>query len=115
VNRQVRITVGPSPDGKNSRDVVVMPVDDETSLRYMDWVEGNIRYVSEKSGGRLAYVHVPDTANGGHTMFKRYFYPQSQRAGLVLDERFNRGGQIADYYIDVLRRPLIAHWKAPRF
>ena len=77
----------------------------------MDWVEGNIRYVSEKSGGRLAYVHVPDTANGGHTMFKRYFYPQSQRAGLILDERFNRGGQIADYYIDIMRRPVIAHWK----
>lgn len=111
VDRQVRITVGPSPDGKNSRDVVVMPIGDETSLRYMDWVEGNIRYVSEKSGGRLAYVHVPDTTVGGHTMFKRYFYPQSQRAGLILDERYNRGGQIADYYIDVLRRPLIAHWK----
>jgi tricorn protease len=111
VDRQVRITVGPSPDSKNARDVIVVPIADETSLRYMDWVEGNIRYVSEKSGGRLAYVHVPDTANGGHTMFKRYFYPQSQRAGLVLDERYNRGGQIADYYIDVLRRPLIAHWK----
>ncbi|WP_116807624.1 S41 family peptidase [Steroidobacter cummioxidans] len=111
VDRQVRITVGPSPDGKDARDLVVMPIGDEMSLRYMDWVEGNIRYVSEKSGGRLAYVHVPDTANGGHTMFKRYFYPQTQRAGLILDERYNRGGQIADYYIDVLRRPPIAHWK----
>ncbi|MBL8270455.1 S41 family peptidase [Steroidobacter sp.] len=111
VDRQVRITVGPSADGKNSRDVIVVPIADETSLRYMDWVEGNIRYVSEKSGGRLAYVHVPDTANGGHTMFKRYFYPQSQRAGIVLDERYNRGGQIADYYIDILRRPPISHWK----
>ncbi len=111
VDRQVRVTVGPTADGKNSRDVIVVPIADETSLRYMDWVEGNIRYVSEKSGGRLAYVHVPDTANGGHTMFKRYFYPQSQRAGIILDERFNRGGQIADYYIDILRRPPIAHWK----
>ena len=111
VDRQVRLTVGPTPDGRNARDVVVMPIADETALRYMDWVEGNIRYVSEKSGGRLAYVHVPDTTGGGHTMFKRYFYPQSQRAGLILDERFNRGGQIADYYIDILRRPFIAHWK----
>jgi tricorn protease len=111
VDRQVRITVGPTADGKNSREVIVVPVADESPLRYMDWVEGNIRYVSEKSGGRLAYVHVPDTANGGHTMFKRYFYPQSQRAGIILDERFNRGGQIADYYIEALRRPPIAHWK----
>jgi len=111
VDRQVRITVGPSADGKSSRDVVVVPIGDETSLRYMDWVEGNIRYVSQKSDGRLAYVHVPDTTGGGHTMFKRYFYPQSQRAGLILDERFNRGGQIADYYIDIMRRPVIAHWK----
>lgn len=108
--RQVRLTVGPNADGRGSREVIVVPVEDESQLRYLDWVEGNQRYVTEKSGGRLAYVHVPDTAGGGHTAFKRYFYPQSDRAGLIIDERFNGGGLIADYYIDILRRPFIARW-----
>lgn len=108
--QQVRLTVGPNPDGRGSREVVVVPVDDESQLRYLAWVEDNLRYVTEKSGGRLAYVHVPDTTAGGHTAFKRYFYPQSHREGLIIDERFNGGGQIADYYIDILRRPFIARW-----
>jgi tricorn protease len=108
--KQVRLTVGPSADGRNSRDVIVVPVDNETNLRYLDWVEGNLHYVEQKSDGRLAYVHVPDTGELGHEAFKRYFYPQSDRAGIIVDERFNGGGQIADYYIDILRRPLIAHW-----
>lgn len=110
VDRQVRLTVGPSADGKGARDVVVVPVGEERGLRYLDWVERNQRYVTEKSGGRLAYVHVPDTAENGHASFKRWFYPQSDRAGIVVDERFNGGGLIADYYIDILRRQPIAHW-----
>ncbi len=108
--RQVVLRVGPRADGGNARDVVVVPVDSETSLRYLDWVEGNLRYVSERSKGRLAYVHVPNTAEAGHASFKRYFYPQSDRAGIILDERFNGGGLIADYYIDILRRPFVANW-----
>ncbi len=108
--RQVRLTVGANADGRASREVVVVPVDSEDRLRYLDWVEGNQRHVDQASNGRLAYVHLPDTSTGGHTSFKRWFYPQSDRAGIILDERFNGGGQIADYYIDLLRRPLIAHW-----
>ena len=108
--RQVRLRVGPNADGSGARDVVVVPIDSENALRYRDWVEGNLRYVTEKSGGRLAYVHVPDTAESGHASFKRYFYPQTDRQGLVLDERFNGGGLVADYYIDTLRRPFVSRW-----
>ncbi len=108
--RQVRLRVGPNPDGSGARDVVVVPIDSENALRYRDWVEGNLRYVTEKSGGRLAYVHVPDTAESGHASFKRYFYPQTDRQGLILDERFNGGGLVADYYIDTLRRPFVSRW-----
>jgi tricorn protease len=55
-------------------------------------------------------VYVPDTAGTGFTYFKRYFYPQAYKEAIIVDERFNGGGQIADYYIDILRRPFIANW-----
>lgn len=110
VGRQVRIRVGPNANGSGSREVVVEPIDSEVALRYRAWVEDNLRYVTEKTNGRVAYVHVPDTTGGGHTSFKRYFYPQSHREAIIVDERFNGGGQVADYYIDILRRPFVSRW-----
>ncbi len=106
--KQVRLTVGGDPAGKGSREVTVVPLESEGALRYRDWVESNIRYVDAKSGGRLAYVHVPDTSTAGHASFKRYFYPQSHKQGIVVDERHNGGGLFADYVIDLLRRPYIS-------
>ena len=60
--------------------------------------------------GRVAYVYVPNTTNLGHTYFKRYFFPQAHKDAIIVDERYNGGGQVADYYIDILRRPYISHW-----
>ncbi len=60
--------------------------------------------------GRVAYVYVPNTTNAGHEYFKRYFFPQTDKQAIIIDERFNGGGQVADYYIDLLRRPYISHW-----
>lgn len=110
VDRQVRIRVGPNPDGTGSRELTVVPIASEVALRYRDWVEGNLRYVTEKSDGRIAYVHVPDTGGSGHASFKRYFYPQSHREAIIVDERHNGGGLVADYYIDILRRPFVSRW-----
>ncbi|MCX7557017.1 PDZ domain-containing protein [Xanthomonadaceae bacterium JHOS43] len=110
VGRQVRVRIGPNANGNGAREVVVEPIDSEVALRYRAWVEGNLNYVTEKTGGRVAYVHVPDTAGGGHTSFKRYFYPQSHREAIIVDERYNGGGQVADYYIDILRRPFVSRW-----
>lgn len=108
--RQVRITVGPNPDGSGSRTVTVVPLESEAALRNRDWVESNLRKVTEATNGRVAYVYVPNTAGLGHEYFKRYFFPQTDRQAVIIDERFNGGGQVADYYIDLLRRPLIAYW-----
>ena len=108
--KQVRITVGPRPDGRNARTVTVVPVESETALRNRDWVEGNIRKVHDATDGRVAYVYVPNTAGLGHTYFKRYFFPQAHLDAAIIDERHNGGGQLADYYIDLLRRPYVAHW-----
>ncbi len=106
--RQVRLKVGPSPDGARAREVTVVPVEDEAALRRQAWIEDNRRLVDKLSGGRLAYVHLPDTATGGYTSFNRYFFAQIGKEGAVLDERYNHGGSIADYVIDLLKRPLRA-------
>ena len=106
----VEITVGPNADGSDSRTVRVVPVENEASLRNRDWVEGNLDKVTAATDGRVAYVYVPNTARLGHVYFKRYFFPQADRDAIIVDERHNGGGQLADYYIDLLRRPYIAHW-----
>ena len=102
--KQTVIRVGPNPDGTGSRDVTVVPVDSEARLRHLAWIEGNRQKVDQLSGGKLAYVHLPDTAMGGYTSFNRYFFAQIGKEGAVLDERYNHGGDIADYIIQYLSR-----------
>jgi len=109
-DKQIKITVGPQADGRDARTVTVVPLGNDRPLRWADWVESNIRKVDEATDGRVAYVHVPDTGEQGHTYFKRYFYPQAHKEALIIDERYNNGGLVADYYIDILRRPFIANW-----
>jgi tricorn protease len=109
-DKMVEITVGPNADGTGSRTVTVVPVANEAALRNRAWVEGNLRKVDSATAGRVAYVYVPNTAQPGYDYFKRYFYPQAHKDAVIVDERYNGGGQIADYYIDILRRPLISYW-----
>jgi tricorn protease len=104
--KQTRIKVSANADGKDARDVTVIPVDQESDLRNRAWEEDNRRKVDELSGGKLAYVHVPDTAVGGYVNFNRFYFSQTDKLGAVIDERYNHGGAIADYIIDLLGRPL---------
>jgi tricorn protease len=103
---QVRIKVGPNPDGKDAREVTVVPVGTEFPLRNRAWEEDNRRKVDQLSGGKVAYVHVPDTAVGGYLNFNRFYFAQVGKQAAVIDERYNHGGAIADYIIDELERPL---------
>ncbi len=112
--KSVVLKVGADPSGANSREITVTPVPNERPLRNLAWIEENRRTVDRLSGGKLAYVYMPDTGAGGFTSFNRYFYAQTDKRGLVLDERYNGGGQAADYIIDVLRRPLLSYW-VPRY
>lgn len=102
--KQTVIHVGPNPDGSNARDVTVIPIDDEDGLRNLDWIEANRRKVAELSGGKVAYVYMPNTGGSGYTNFNRFFYSQLDKQALILDERWNEGGFIADYVVDVLKR-----------
>jgi tricorn protease len=100
--RQTVLRVSKSADGLAARDVTVVPAASEYGLRNLDWINSNRRKVDELSGGKIAYVYMPNTAGAGYTNFNRYFYAQLDRQGVVLDERFNQGGFLADYVIDVL-------------
>lgn len=106
----VELTLGTNANYTGSRTVKVVPVATEYALRNRDWVEGNLKKVNEATNNQVAYVYVPNTAGLGHEYFKRYFYPQANKKAIIIDERFNGGGQIANYYIDLLRQPYHAHW-----
>ncbi len=108
--KRVELKVGKKPDGSDSRTVIVEPIADESALRNRAWVEGNLHTVHERTNGRVAYVYVPNTAGSGYEYFKRYFFPQAGKQAIIVDERFNGGGQVADYYIELLRRPLVSYW-----
>ncbi len=109
-NKAIDITVGPNADGSKSRTITVVPVPNEDALRNRDWIEGNIRKVNAATGGKVAYVYVPNTAALGHTYFKRYFFPQADKDAVIIDERFNGGGSVADYYLEILQKKEIAWW-----
>ena len=101
-------------DGKNARDIEVTPIPSEAALRNVDWIDSNQKKVGQLSGGKLAYVYLPDTGEGGFTNFNRYYFAQTDKQGAVIDERFNGGGQVADYFIEVLGRHIESYW-APRY
>ncbi len=109
--RQVVLEIGPSPDGSGSRRVTVVPVDSEHRMRGLEWIEDNIRKVDAMSGGKVAYVYLPNTAGAGFSNFNRYFFAQTEKKAVVVDERYNEGGLIADYVIDVLRRVPMANYE----
>ncbi|HEY2471641.1 MAG TPA: PDZ domain-containing protein [Terracidiphilus sp.] len=96
------------------RDISVTPIGSEAALRNVDWIDGNQKKVDQLSGGKLAYVYLPDTGEGGFTNFNRYYFAQTDKQGAIIDERFNGGGQVADYFIEVLGRHIESYW-APRY
>jgi tricorn protease len=109
----VTIKIGPA-NGTGAREITVIPARTETALRNTAWIESNQKKVDELSGGKLAYVYLPDTAQGGFTNFNRYYFAQQDKQGAVIDERFNSGGQVADYIIQAMQRTLMSYW-SPRY
>jgi tricorn protease len=102
----LKINSKPSADG--AWEITVKPIDSETSLRYLDWVDSNRRKVAEATGGRVGYMHVPDTSIPGIIDFDKELTGQLDKDGMIVDERFNAGGQIPDFYTEKLKRSLLA-------
>ncbi len=112
--KEVVLTVGPEPDGQNSREITVVPVSSERNMRYEAWVQKNRRLVDKLSDGRIGYLHMPNTAVGGQQGFAKGYYPNLRKEGLIVDERFNGGGFIPDFFMNILRQKLANLWK-PRY
>lgn len=108
--KTVELTVNTKPSFTGSRTVVVKTLDDETRLRNLAWIEGNRLEVDKASGGKIGYIYVPDTGVEGQNELVRQFYGQWNKEGLVIDERFNNGGQIPDRFIELLNRKPLAYW-----
>jgi tricorn protease len=106
VGKQVQLLVNSSPSATGAHLITVVPTGSEMGLRERDWIESNRRTVDSLSHGQLAYVYIPDTGEGGYTSFNRYYFAQQNKKGAVIDERFNHGGSIADYMIDIMTRHL---------
>jgi tricorn protease len=105
--KRVLLTVNASASLQGAREVAVTPLGDDAALRHADWVRRNREYVASKTGGKIGYLHVPDMGAGGLVAFETWLYPQSDKEGLVVDVRWNRGGFVSQLLLEKLRRPIL--------
>ena len=107
----VTLTVSEKPvRDDDARTVVLKPLSSESTLRYRAWIEKNRAYVDERSGGKVGYLYVPDTGVNGQNNLIRQFYGQRHKKALIIDERWNGGGQIPNRFIELLNRPVSNYW-----
>lgn len=110
-NRTTSITVSDKPviDG-SAREVLVKPIGSEAGLRYRTWIEHNREYIDKRSEGKVGYIYVPNTGVDGQNDLFRQFIGQRGKQALVIDERWNGGGQIPTRFIELLNRPVTNYW-----
>ena len=108
--KQTRITVNSEPTLKAATEFVVVPIANEMNLRRMNWVEDNRKKVDSLSGGKIAYIYLPNTADQGYDFFNRYFYSQLDKQAVIADDRDNMGGFAADYIVDLLARNTVMYY-----
>jgi tricorn protease len=110
VDRLTTLTVGAAAGDPKARTYTVKPIGNDASLRYTAWVDDNREKVAKATGGRIAYIHVPNTATEGIQEFTKQYYPQVDKQGIIVDERFNAGGFVPDFFVERLRRQTMVYW-----
>jgi tricorn protease len=105
--KQVVLKVNGEPKVNGARTVTVVPIADESKLRYFDWVEANIKKVNDGSAGKIGYLHIPDMQVTGLNEFAKYYYPQLKKKAFIIDVRGNGGGNVSPMLIERLRREVI--------
>jgi tricorn protease len=108
--KPVVLTVNSKPSMDGAHDVLVETLDDETRLRHLAWIEANRKRVSDATDGKIGYIYVPSTGLDGQSELVRQFAAQFNKEGLIIDERFNSGGQIPDRFVELLNRKPLAFW-----
>jgi tricorn protease len=110
-NATVVLSVNDRPTMNGARSIVVKTFDwgDEARLRHLAWIEANRERVDKASDGQIGYVYVPNTGVQGQTELVRQFRSQIRKAGLIVDERFNAGGQLADRFIEMMNRQNVGY------
>jgi tricorn protease len=109
-NTPVLLKVASGPGGEGAREVTVRPVASEQGLRYLDWVKSRIALTNKLSGGRIGYLHLPDTALPGNRALQKLFYAQTGKPALIVDDRYNGGGFIPDRMIEYFSRKTLVYW-----
>ncbi len=105
----VTLSINSTASMTGARDVIVKPVSSEFRLRNLAWIESNRKKVEKATNGKVGYIYVPDTSINGQNELVRQFIPQHRLDGLIIDERFNSGGQFSDRFIELMNRPLYAY------
>lgn len=109
-NKTVELTYNDKPTFTGAKTAIVKTIASEFRLRNLDWIEGMRKRVDEATNGEVGYVYVPSTGIDGQTELVRQLNAQTGKKGLIVDERFNNGGQIPDRFIELLNRPPLAFW-----
>lgn len=106
-NTYVKLTINNKPSKDGAWDIYVKTINSEEKLVYLNWVENNRRYVEKATNGRIGYIHIPDMGfDNGLREFAKYFYPQLDKEGLIIDDRYNGGGNVSPLVIERLRREI---------
>ncbi len=108
--KTVELTINDRPTADRARKVLVETLTSESRLRHLEWVESNRKRVDEATGGRVGYIYVPSTEVDGQTELIRQYRAQLEKDALIIDERWNTGGQIPDRFIELLNRPALGFW-----
>jgi tricorn protease len=109
-NAQVVLTVGAKPSMDDSREVKVQTVANERNLRYLDWIQTRAAMADKLSGGKVGYIHLPNTAVEGNRALQKFYYGQVTKPALIVDDRYNGGGFIPDRMMEILSRNTLSYW-----
>ncbi len=108
--KTIELTYNSKPSFTGAKTAIVQTLNDEYRLRHLAWIESNRKRVDDASNGEIGYIYVPSTGVDGQNELIRQFNAQWDKKGLVIDERFNDGGQIPDRFIEMLNRDPLAFW-----
>jgi tricorn protease len=103
-DKTVELLVNETPGTEGAEKILVKPISDESELNYFKWVNENIRKVEEATDGKIGYIHIPDMGPNGLNKFVRFFYPQLDKQGLIIDDRGNGGGNVSPMILERLAR-----------